>query len=221
MKIIDIPRSGSYADKTSSRNRAGQYVRNRRSPVQPTGTGRRAAIRSAFGSASQAWAGLTDQQRAAWVSYADGVPYVDSLGQSIKLTGHQMFVAVNTQLLNCGSAISDTPPADTNVPVLSDVTATADDTGNIALAFTSTGAAADFILIQASPVLSPGRSFTNRFWQAAVAAGNATTAAVGVAYQAEFGVPPAGKKIFFKLTPVNQYGVTGAPTTVSAIVTTV
>ena len=39
MKILDVPQSGSLGGQTSSHNRAGQYRRARRSPVQPTGTG--------------------------------------------------------------------------------------------------------------------------------------------------------------------------------------
>jgi len=219
MKILDIPRSGSYADKTSSKNRAGQYVRNRRSPVQPIGTGRRAVARANFGSASSSWAGITDAQRAAWATFADGVPYIDRLGQSIKLTGHQMFVAVNSQLLNCGSGVSETPPGDTTVPVLSDVVLSAAITGGVLSAdFTSTGTAADFILCAVAPLQSAGRSFVGRWWQAQVFPGNVTAAEVYDQFVAEFGALVEGRKVFMKLTPVNQYGVTGAPTTVSAVV---
>lgn len=220
MKILDIPRSGSYQAITSSRNRAGQYVRNRRAPVQPLGTGRRAFIRGAMGSASASWGGLTDAQRAAWVSYADATPYVDRLGQSIKLTGHQIFVAIATQLLNCGVAISNVPPVDNVTPVLSDAAFVADisDT-TVAATFASTGAAADFILVAYSPQLPPGRSFNGRWWQAGSVAGDSADADFYAEYIAEFGALQAGRRIFVKLTPVNQYGVTAAPTIVSAIVT--
>ena len=74
MKILDIPRSGSYAGITSSRNRFGQYVRNRRAPVQPIGTGRRAFIRSAFGNASTSWAGLTAEEQEAWIQFRGRTP---------------------------------------------------------------------------------------------------------------------------------------------------
>ena len=96
MKILTAPSSGSIAGTTYSHNRAGQYTRNRRSPVQPVGTGRRGVIRAAFGAASSAWGALTPIVQANWTAYANGHPYTDSLGQSIKLTGHQMYVAVNT-----------------------------------------------------------------------------------------------------------------------------
>lgn len=220
MKIIDIPRSGSYQAITSSRNRAGQYVRNRRAPVQPLGTGRRAFIRGAMGSASSSWGGLTDAQRAAWNSYADVTPYVDRLGQSITLTGHQIFVAINTQLLNCGSAISNVPPIDNVVPVLTDVTFLADisDT-TVAAGFATTGSPSDFILVAYSPQMPSGRQFNGRWWQAGTVAGDSGDADFYAEYIAEFGALTAGRRIFVKLTPVNQYGVTGAPTIVSALVT--
>ena len=109
-KVLDVPTSGSVGGVTHSHGRAGQYIRARRMPCQPVGSGRRGVIRAAFGAASGAWAGLTQTVQAAWTSYADSHPYSDSLGQSIKLTGHQMFVAINTMLLNCGAAVSSTIP---------------------------------------------------------------------------------------------------------------
>lgn len=219
MKILDIPRSGSYQAITSSRNRAGQYVRNRRSPVQPLGTGRRSFIRGAMGAASSAWGGLTDAQRAAWIGYADATPYVDRLGQSIKLTGHQIFVAIATQLLNCGQAISNVPPLDNVVPVLSDIVASADASEPLVnVDFASTGTAADFILVAYSPQVPAGRGYNGRWWQGGIEEGNATGSDNTTAYVAEFGTPAVGQRIFIKLTPVNQYGVTGAPTVVSTIV---
>ena len=117
MKVLTVPQSGSMQGTTASHNRAGQYLRSRRSPCQPVGTGRKAAQRSNFGGASSAWSGLTDAQRAAWSSYAAGKPVTDALGQSIPLTGQQMFVSINAQLLNCGQAISLVPPISTVVAV--------------------------------------------------------------------------------------------------------
>jgi hypothetical protein len=219
MKIIDIPRSGSVASDTSSRNRAGQYVRNRRAPTQPLGTGRRAEIRAAFGSASQGWSGLTDAQRSAWIGFADTYPYVDSLGQTIKLTGHQLYVAIGTQLLNCGQALPTNPPGDTTIPVITDIEALATaGSPELSATFATTGTAADFLLVQVSPQMSAGRSFNGRWWQAAVIPGNDADFNVITQYVPEFGALVEGRKVFLRLTPVNQYGCTGASTTVAVTV---
>jgi hypothetical protein len=212
MKHLNVPMSGSLADKTASHNRAGQYLRNRRSPVQPVGTGRRAAIRTAFGASSTAWASLTGAVQAAWTSFAAAHPITDALGQSITLTGQQMYVSVNTQLLNCGQAQSSVIPASTSVFSAGVPTLTAVHAGAITLTPTGLGAAGDFALYAFSAPQSGGVTFCKTFWQAGHVAGNSTTAIVATAaYNAQFGSPVAGQRIFFKITPVNQYGVTGTP----------
>ena len=98
-KILSQPTSGSIAGTTYSHNRAGQYMRSRRKPVQPVGTGRRGVIKAAFGAASTAWSSIAGAVQQQWNSYAAMHPYVDSPRQAIKLTGHQMYVAINTELL--------------------------------------------------------------------------------------------------------------------------
>lgn len=212
MKVLTIPQSGSIAGTTASHNRAGQYLRNRRTPVNTVGTGRRAAIRTAFGSAAKGYAGLTGAQQAAWSAYAAMYPITDALGSSIILTGQQMYVAINTQLLNCGQAQSTTPPlsnvvASAGVPTLTVVSA-----GAITLTPTGLGGASDFALYAFSAPQSSGTSFCKTFWQAGKAAGNSTTAIVATAaYHAQFGTPAVGNRVFYKVTPVNQYGVTGTP----------
>lgn len=216
MKFLGPPSSGSIAGTTSSHNRAGQYTRNRRSPVQPVGTGRRAVVRGNFGACSSAWAGLASFQQPPWSAFADSHPVTDSLGQAVKLTGHQMYVAVNCNLLNAGAAQSAVPPIATTTPVLGSVVFTATETGptlTLSATLTSTGLAGDYILVAFSAPKGNGISFCKTFWQCSVVAGDSVTISTqGVAYKAQFGLPGSGNKIFFRLTPVNQYGWAGTPT---------
>lgn len=210
MKYLGPPQSGSLAGQTASHNRAGQYLRNRRAPVQPVGTGRRSVIRTAFGIAAATYAGLTAAEQAAWSSYALGYPRTDALGQSITLTGQQMFVAIATQLQNCGQPMPVSPPPSNDVFPVGVPTLTVVSGGAITFTPTGNGGATDFLLVAFSPVLSSGVSFNKTFWQATVLAGNSSSAYVATtAYHAQFGVPPVGKRVFFRATPVNQYGVTG------------
>jgi hypothetical protein len=187
--------------------------------VQPVGTGRRAFIRSSFGAASTAWASLSAANQAAWISFAAGHPVTDRLGQSITLTGQQMFVAVGTQLLNCGQALPTSPPVSTTTaaPVVTVFTVT--HLGVITITMTASGGATDFILIAFSAPVSAGVTFQKTFWQQTHVAGNSLGGATfGTAYVAQFGTIPAGTKVFLKLTPVNQYGFTGTPLIMSAVV---
>lgn len=220
MKFLGVPSSGSIAGTTSSHNRAGQYTRNRRSPVQPVGTGRRAFIRTSFGAASKAWQALSAGNMAAWSAYATGHPITDALGQSITLTGHQMFVAIATQLLNCGSALPTVPPLSASVFSAGAPTFTVVSAGAITLTPTGAGVAADFLLYAFSAPVSAGVSFMKTFWQAGHVAGNSVAAIVATtAYHTQFGTPAVGQKVFVKVTPVNQYGVTGTPNIITAIAT--
>lgn len=219
MKFLGPPQSGSYAGMTSSHNRAGQYLRNRRSPVQPVGTGRRAFVRSAFAAASSAWSALAPAAQASWNAFAAAHPITDSLGQSITLTGHQMYVSVGTSLLNAGSTLPTVVPASTAVaaPVL--VTFTVTHLGVITITLTASGTASDFILISFSAPQSPGVTFCKTFWQQTHVPGNSVGGATyGTAYVAQFGTIPVGTKVFLKLSPVNQYGVTGTPLETVAVV---
>jgi len=210
MKILTAPSSGSIAGTTFSHNRAGQYTRNRRTPVQPVGTGRRGVIKAAFGAASSAWGALAVAVQAAWISYAAGHPYVDALGQSIKLTGHQMYVAINTMLINCGAVQSSAIPVTDAVFSAQFTAFTAVHAGAISLTPSGLGGATDFLLIAVSAPQSGGRSFCKTFWQYGHVAGNSVTPVVmTTGYNAQFGSPIAGQRIFYRLTPVNQYGVRG------------
>lgn len=218
MKYLGPPQSGSQADSTASHNRAGQYYRNRRSPVQPVGTGRRSFVRSAFGTASAAWAALAPADQASWNAYAASHPITDSLGQSITLTGHQMYVGVGTSLLNCGEALpTDVPVSSatmTIVPTVFTVTAA----GVITITLPGTGDAADFLLISFSAPVSAGVTFQKTYWQQTVVAANSVGGAgYGTAYVAQFGTIPAGTKVFLQVTPVNQYGVKGVPSVSVAV----
>ena len=212
MKILSDPSSGSIAGVTHSHGRAGQYTRSRRTPVQPVGSGRRGVIRSAFGAASSAWAALTGAVQLAWGAYANGKPYTDALGQAIKLTGHQMYVAINTQLLNVGAAQSAVIPISDAVfaPVLT--TFAAVHAGAITLTMSGSGAVTDHLCCAFSAPKSGGVAFCKTFTQLLVCLGNLATAQViTTAYVAQFGAVAVGQRIFYRLTPVNQYGVAGVP----------
>jgi hypothetical protein len=148
----------------------------------------------------------------AWNSYANYHPYSDSLGQSIKLTGHQMYVAINSMLINCGVAQSAVIPVSDTVFSAQFTAFTAVHAGAITLTPSGLGVAADFLLIGVSAPQSGGRGFCKTYWQYGKAAGNSVAAIVmTTGYKAQFGDIGTGQRIFYSLTPVNQYGVRGNP----------
>lgn len=123
-----------------------------------------------------------------------------------------MFVAINANLQNCLQAISTVPPTSgtTVAPAFSLMTLT--HLGVFTITLTPSGGASDFILLAFSAPQSSGVSFCKTFWQQTVVPGNSVGgAAYGTGYVAQFGLPPAGSRVFYKLTPVNEFGVAGTP----------
>ncbi len=220
MKFLGNPSSGSTANLTYSHNRAGQYTRNRRAPVQPIGTGRRAFIRAAFGNAAQAWSSLSAADQASWAGYAALYPVTDALGQSITLSGQQMFIGINTELINCGQPTVTVPPSSNTQDDLAPVVLTASATGTPAMTITWTaGTSGNFVLLAMSQPVSGGTNFWKTYNQLHVADASLGTFNILAAYEAQFGTIVSGQKIFARVTPVNSFGVKGSPTIVSQIVT--
>ena len=102
--------SGSSGGTTFSHNRFGAYRRNRSIPVNPN-TDRQVAVRNAVRALTIAWQNtLTQDQRDAWETYADNVPWQNKLGQSVLLTGLNHYVRSNTPLVQNGIARVDVAP---------------------------------------------------------------------------------------------------------------
>jgi hypothetical protein len=123
-----------------------------------------------------------------------------------------MYVSVNIQRLNCGLAQSSSIPVSSAVFSAGTPTFTVVGAGAITLTPTGLGGASDFLLVAFSKIVSGGVGYMKTFWQQSHVAGNSTTAIVATtAYKAQFGVPITGQRIFVRVTPVNQYGMTGTP----------
>ena len=160
--MLDVPQSGSKAGTVSSRNRYGQYQRTRATPVNPNSSTQQAA-RNRLAALSAAWRGLSDNQRAAWSSFALTQPQTDSLGQTTTLTGHQTYISVNASLGAAGLSYVSTPDitAPPSAPVLGAETTTA---AGFSVAFGASPVPAnESLIIETSPPLSPGVSFNNDF----------------------------------------------------------
>lgn len=217
MKILDVPRSGSYQGLTSSRNRFGQYVRTRATPVNPATTFQD-AVRARLAGGASAWRGITALQREGWASLGEFFQRTDSLGQTYFLTGEQAFLSVRNNLLAAGDAVvADAPlyaPPDAILSVTPTLSAAAQS-----IAFTPTPlSAGERIFVYMSPPRSAGRSFEGdvRLIQVSAAAA-ASPLVVTTAYTARFGAPVAGQRIFVVAVRYKA-GFVSQPIMTSAIV---
>jgi hypothetical protein len=117
---------GSLNGMVFSRNRGGQYVRQKVSPVQPVSPWS-ARSRAIFKSVAQRWSQvLTDEQRAAWSAFAALHPFLNVFGDSILLSGVAFYEAANARLAQCGQAYVDDAPESWTV----------EDLGTVSIALT-------------------------------------------------------------------------------------
>jgi hypothetical protein len=151
----------SVGGATFSKNRGGNYVRAKVAPVQPRSTAQQEA-RANLSTLSAMWKGLTQTQIAGWNSLASSITLKDSLGNSYKPTGAQLYVGNNRNLSDIDETTVDDAPAAS--PSFADVTPLAGSAAAGTPAFTittNTGAAPDgfVFLVRATPQLSPGKSY--------------------------------------------------------------
>lgn len=199
MKILDVPRSGSYQGVTSSRNRFGQYVRTRATPVNPSSTFQ-GVVRARLSANAANWRGLTDLQREGWVGLGASMSRTDSLGQVYTLTGFQAYCSVNNNLAAAGDAlVSDAPALVTPPAILTAVAAVTDATATIT--FTPDPLTDDRrLFVYASEQRSAGRAFEGDYRLLQVGAENTDSPLnIFAAYSARFGTPVSSNKIFFSL----------------------
>jgi hypothetical protein len=102
--------SGKLGALVASRNRGGQYLRSRVTPVNPSTTFQQ-AVRNALRSLVSLWTStLTDEQRNGWETYGSNVTVTDSLGDARTRTGQNWFIGNNTPRLQSGIARVDDAP---------------------------------------------------------------------------------------------------------------
>ncbi len=217
MKVLTAPQCGSYQGITASHNTFGQYVRSRRTPVNPNST-QQGVVRARMAANAANWRTLTSAQRAGWTALALSMNRTDSLGQTYTLNGFLAFCSVNNNLGVAGVAnVTDAPALVTPAAILTAVITLSATVLSIVYTV-SPLAAAEKLLSFVSPQRSAGRSYEGDFRLIAVsAAAAASPANLFAAYVAKFGTPVVGNRIFFSLTTTAS-GFTSGPLITSAVV---
>lgn len=108
---------GSIGGTVFSKNRSGNYIRARVTPVNPQSQ-RQNVMRAVTQDLSQRWSNvLTQAQRDEWEVYAAAIVRLNKLGAQIKLTGFNHFMRSNSiRLQSADNTIGDGPAALTLPP---------------------------------------------------------------------------------------------------------
>ena len=195
---------GKIAATVFARNKGGQVIRNRITPINRRSVGQ-SSQRQLLAALAAQWRGLTQAQRDSWNAAAPNFPQSDNLGQTIYLSGEQLYVRCNANLVLIGQSQITTAPAPTSFATLAftSLTATADDQA-ISLAFTPTVPTGYNLVVRATAPLSAGKDFVSpsafRFITNLAAAAT-SPADLATVYANVFGsiVNGTGQKIFIEM----------------------
>jgi len=198
---------GKIGGQVASRNRAGSYLRNKVSPVNPNTSAQNNA-RSFLTTLSQAWRGLTAAQRSSWNNAVGDFAKTDVFGDLKNPSGFNLYQRLNLNLLHIGEATIDVAPLPSEV-LTAGIGALSIDIGAGDAYTIATDAAvptATSMEVWATPSLSPGKNFVKselRLLEVFDAAA-ASPHDIKASYEARFGVATAGSKVFVQIKFVNQ-----------------
>ncbi len=194
--------SGSVGGTVFSRNKGGAYMRNRSIPTDPS-TSAQLSRRAILSSQSQAWADLTDAQRANWANYATQNPVTNALGHSILLSGHQAFVQINARLDLADDPTLTSPPI-INAPLALDTLVLDGDigAGDVDVTFTATPLAGSTSLwLEAAVVNSAGVTFVKNLFRFIGQSADAQASPFDIQslVETKFGTLIVGQRLFVKV----------------------
>lgn len=204
---------GSIAGQVHSRNTFGNYIRQKVSPVQPR-TSRQLEIRTLFSELSRRYSyQLTDAQQEAWRQAAASAPVRDVFGDSITLTGINLYARLNSLRLLQGLAPLDDPPPVEEVPGLDNLTLTWDGTAvTLEVGFAPTPVPTGFSLfVWATEPLNPGVAFVSPKLRllAVLPPDTESPADITAQYVARYGAITPGKRIYVAAELVSENGWKG------------
>ncbi len=111
-----VQMSGSIAGTVFARNKSGNYARPRTKPVNPKSV-RQEAIRAIISFLAEMWhADMTAVQRGLWETYAAAVPMKNKLGETIHLSGFNMFIRTSCASQTAGLGFFDDAPTILSLP---------------------------------------------------------------------------------------------------------
>lgn len=211
--------SGSIGGVTGSRNKGGQYLRARTTPVNPNSAAQQQA-RTRFTDANEAWATLSVARKESWDGFSEIQTATNRLGDPITLSGQNAFIGSYSSLEAAGITPALDPPAPNTQPpsylIPEFVFEFAGDINAITPFPAGTLGAGDRLLIGCSPNLPPGVSrFKGPFRNFSAVAGNAIGSDIETAVQAAANArienPPVGSKFAIRIIQVRADGAYSSP----------
>ena len=206
----------------ATKGHAGNFMRKKVSPIQPRTSAQR-NVRASFTAISKLWSGGLTGNVAGWNTLAKSTPKKDRFGQSVTMTGLQLFQSLSRNLATIGVSPVITPPANLIASSPGALTYVASVGGpNLTVTEANVITSAEYSVVYAGPQQSPGRMFvgkTYRYITKTIGAGAALTTDIETLYVAKFGALIQGKQIPIHVKHINATnGAAGIPVSVLAVV---
>jgi len=190
-----------------SKNRAGSYLRNKVTPVNPQSTAQ-VNVRNRFTVLSQNWRGLTDAQRLSWAAAVDSYKRTDIFGDLKTPSPLNLYMRINGNLQIVDVTPIDTAPVAGDTPQLTGLQASGIISASEIQIDTNEGAvpANTAYVVDATPPVSAGVSFVKSQFRTIqiLDAGTAMPADVWNNYVDRFGTPLAGQKVFIRVVAIDK-----------------
>lgn len=214
---------GKLNGSVFARNRGGQYVRTKVTPLNPQSIAQVSA-RNLLTGLAQGFRSLSENEITAWNQAVTQWQTTDIFGDLVSPTGLALYVRLNANIANAGGTAITSPPAPTGAAALITLGLVADvSSDQFDISFTPATVPADHTLyIESTTMLSPGINNANsRFRFIGVAASAAASPVGAIAFQtAKFGSLVAGQKAYVRCKFINKVtGEVSLALKASAIVT--
>jgi hypothetical protein len=210
--ILDV--RGSIGGQVHSRNTYGNYIRRKVAPVQPR-TARQLEVRQLFAELSRRFSTiLSDEQQEAWRQAAANTQVKDAFGDSIALTGINLYTRLNSLRLLMEQPPLDEPPPIQAVPSLTNFWALYDvDQKIVDVRFNPDPVPSDhYLFVWATEPLNPGIKFVSHKLRLLTIFPPGTSSAMSItpAYTERYGDLIPGKAIYLAGELVHVTGWKGA-----------
>jgi len=100
---------GSFGGVTFTQCRSTKQVTKRKNPVNPQSR-RQAVVRSIMSTVLSRWGSINPRRKKRWEVFAKDRAREDPVGNHYEVSGQQLFVGMNTMLLNVKSNMREDPP---------------------------------------------------------------------------------------------------------------
>lgn len=198
---------GKVAGTVFSKNRGGNYVRTKVTPVNPQSTSQ-VAQRNRLTSFAQNFRSLTSAQILAWNTAVANFQSTDIFGDIKTPAGINLYNRLNMNLDLAGQAPISSPPVPQGADPVVITGVTADVSSSLFTIASALAAvpAGHTLIIEATNLVSPGKSFVKSEFRVISTAAAAATFPIlaGTAWIAKFGSLVAGQKVFCRVKTVNN-----------------